>query len=174
MGPQWCPTELKCLTSVDGHQTADAFHRSHSSRPAKLEAVVGVPKKLSNASPHGADDLHASAHQGAIPIASPCGGSGFRLRASSCGAKLVTRRAPMRSASALDLDAGDEAIEMRRCCGRRTACGKNKKRFSRAVGRSRAPSRAPGRKRERLSGRAQCARSVTSNLYQASDSKATS
>ena len=35
---------------------------------------------------------------------------GFRLRASSCGAKLVTRRAPMRSASALDLAAGDEAL----------------------------------------------------------------
>ena len=93
--------------------------------------------------------------------ASPCGGSGFRLRASSCGAKLVTRRAPMRSASALDLDAGDEALLWKedRLWEEQEALLSGRWTLTSAISSAGEEARA---------------RSVTSKFYQASDSKGTS
>ena len=95
------------------------------------------------------------------PSASPCGGSGFRLRASSCGAKLVTRRAPMRSASALDLDAGDEALLWKedRLWEEQEALLSGRWTLTSAISSAGEEARA---------------RSVTSKFYQASDSKGTS
>lgn len=93
--------------------------------------------------------------------ASPCGGSGFRLRASSCGAKLVTRRAPMRSASALDLDAGDEALLWKedRLWEEQEALLSGRWTLTSTISSAGEEARA---------------RSVTSKFYQASDSKGTS
>lgn len=86
---------------------------------------------------------------------------GFRLRASSCGAKLVTRRAPMRSASALDLDAGDEALLWKedRLWEEQEALLSGRWTLTSAISSAGEEARA---------------RSVTSKFYQASDSKGTS
>ena len=90
----------------------------------------------------------------------------IRLRASSCGATLVTRRAPMRSASALDLDAGDEALLWKedRLWEEQEALLSGRWTLTSAMGRGAISS----------AGEEARARSVTSKFYQASDSKGTS
>ena len=88
-------------------------------------------------------------------------GCWIRLRASSCGATLVTRRAPMRSASALDLDAGDEALLWKedRLWEEQEALLSGRWTLTSAISSAGEEARA---------------RSVTSKFYQASDSKGTS
>jgi len=138
---------------------------------------------LSNASPRGADGLHASAHHGALSNASPRGGS---LRASPCDT------AEDALGSALDLDAGDEALLWKEDClwnQRQSEAIRGNQRQSEAItdllwkedclwneallsGRmtlasavSNAEEEAPSRALEW---------SITSEVYQASDSKVTS
>jgi hypothetical protein len=110
---------------------------------------------MSNASPRGADGLHASAHHGAMSNASPRGGS---LRASPCD------MAEDALGSALDLDAGDdEALLWKEGCLWNEALLSGRWTLASAV--SSAEDEAPSRALEW---------SITSEVYQASDSKVTS